>query len=57
VKGTLKASEQVIVIDDSEIIITVTDKKVHVYQSTTYDIDELPEKYHAIVGLIKVTKI
>lgn len=56
VKGTMKASKPVTVIDDSEVIITITDNKVHIYQSTTYDKGDLPEKYHETLSILKEIK-
>lgn len=48
IKGTMTSSNQVTVIDDSEVVITISDDKVHVYQSTVYPLDQLPTKYNPL---------
>jgi len=51
-KGTMKSSKPVTVIDNSEVIITISDDKVHVYQSKVYNLDQLPTKYIYLKKLI-----
>lgn len=48
IKGTMTSSNKVTVIDDSEVVITISDDKVHVYQSTVYTLDQLPAKYNLL---------
>lgn len=49
IKGSMKVTKPVTVIDNNEVIITVTEDKVHVYQSTIYTKDDLPEIYNRIL--------
>ncbi|MDX9692493.1 MAG: hypothetical protein RBT45_08550 [Acholeplasmataceae bacterium] len=53
VKGTMKASQPVTMIDNSEVIITVTDNQVHVYQSKVYEKEDLPEKLKLLIDFSK----
>lgn len=51
IKGTMKARKPVTVIDNSDVIITMADNKIHIYQSTVYTEEELPDKYRGVLGL------
>lgn len=39
------ASRTISVVDNNDIVITVSDKKFHVYQSKIFEIDDYPKKY------------
>lgn len=56
IKSRTKVSRPVTVIDNSEVTITITDDQIHVYQSTVYEIDNIPDKYIGVHDLIKNTK-
>ncbi len=46
----MKASKPVTVIDNSDVIMTMADNKIHIYQSTVYTEEELPDKYRGVLG-------
>ena len=47
----MKASKPVTVIDNTGVVITISDDRVHVFQSTVYRFDNLPEKYTSLLDL------
>jgi NDP-sugar pyrophosphorylase family protein len=53
IKSSMKSSKPVTIIDNSEVVITITDDRIHVYQSTVYKKDKLPQKYIAILDLLE----
>ena len=53
IKSSTKVTSPVTVIDNSEVIMTISDDRVHVYQSTVYKIDNLPIKYSYLLDLIQ----
>ena len=53
IKSITKVTKPVTVIDNSDVVMTITDDRVHVYQSTVYHIDNLPTKYSYLLDLIQ----
>jgi hypothetical protein len=56
IKSTMKSSKPVTIIDNSEVVISIADDRIHVYQSTVYKKNQLPQKYMAILELLESSK-
>jgi len=53
VKSSTRVTKPVTVIDNNEVVITITDDRIHVYQSTVYKKDNIPEKYNGILNVVR----
>ncbi len=53
VKGIMISTKPVTVIDNSEVIITIADERILVYQSSVYKLDNLPTKYSYLLDLLQ----